>query len=193
MQLTVMVDSRALAINVPDDMLREAESFFDKMDRDMDGGWQMGPEFIESPDRVQRCQIVANKLLVSLSGANETLATLMAAYIVAHLPGVSKVQIDTAGEMLNTQFDVESPAPVTAPTASSAAGGSDRRRAMAQAGQEVGSVYRSGRIWRFTVQEPGGRWAESPPFESEVQAQEARLQVVKDRYEAILQGRSRLN
>ena len=193
MQLTVMVDTRLLAISVPDNLPHEAESFFAKMDRDMDAGWQMGPEFIESPDRVQRCQIAANKLLISLSGANETMATLMAAYILARLPGVSRVHIDTAGEMLNTRFDVDSSVPVSAPPPPSSAAGSDRRRAMAQAGQEVGAVYRAGRVWRFAVQEANGQWVESPPFESEIQAQEARLQVVKDRYEAILQRQPRLN
>lgn len=193
MQLTVMVDARLLAINVPDEMLSEAESFFAKMDRDMDAGWQMGPEFIESPDRVQRCQIAANKLLVSLSGANESMATLMAAYILTRLPGVSRVHIDTAGEMMNTRFDMDSAVPASVPPPQLPAGGGDRRRAMAQAGQEVGAVYRAGRVWRFTVQEANGQWTESSPFESEVQAQEARLQVVKDRYEAILKRQARLN
>lgn len=191
MQLTVEVDSRLLAITVPDEMLHEAESFFAKMDRDMDGGWQMGPEFIESPDRVQRCQIAANKLLVSLSGANESMATLMAAYILTRLPGVSCVHVDTAGEMMNTRFDMNAGVPASAPPAIPAGG--DRRRAMAQAGQEVGAVYRAGRVWRFAVQEANGQWTESAPFESEVQAQVARLQVVKERYETILKRPARLN
>jgi hypothetical protein len=193
MQLMVTVDARQLAIHVPDDMLREAESFFAKMDRDMDGGWQMGPEFIETPDRVQRCQIAANKLLVSLSGANETMATLMAAYILSRLPGVTRVNIDTGGEMLNTSFDVDAPRPTPSSSVPAPPAGGDRRRAMTQAGQEVGAVYRAGRVWRFAVQEPNGQWSESPPFESEVQAQEARLKVVKDRYEAILKRPPRLN
>src|SRR3970282_1739095 len=99
MKLNVVVDDRLYSIKVPPDMLREAEEFFRKMDRDMDRGWQMGPEFIENPDKVQRCQIAANKLLTSLSAANETMITLMAGYIFKRLPGVTGVRIDTGGGM----------------------------------------------------------------------------------------------
>ena len=60
MKLDVFVDERNYSVDVPPVMLREAEEFFRKIDEDMDHGWQMGPEFIENPDSVQRCQIAAN-------------------------------------------------------------------------------------------------------------------------------------
>jgi hypothetical protein len=104
MKLNITVDGRTQTIDVPDNMLTEAGEFFRKMDRDMDAGWRMGPEFVENPDRVNRCQIAADKLLVSLSTGNHTLTQLMAAYILLRLPGVIGVDIDTGGEMLNTEF-----------------------------------------------------------------------------------------
>ena len=73
MKLDVIIDSKTHRIEVPQDMLAEGETFFQKMDRDMDSGWQMGPEFVESPDTAQRCQIAANKLLVSVSAQNKLL------------------------------------------------------------------------------------------------------------------------
>ena len=111
MKLNVTVDGRTQAVEVPPDMLTEAGEFFRKMDRDMDVGWRMGPEFVENPDSVNRCQIAADKLLVSLSTGNHALTQLMAAYILNRLPDVIGVDIDTGGEMLNTEFSFAGKSP----------------------------------------------------------------------------------
>ena len=107
MKLDVIIDSRTHRIDVPQDVLDEGEAFFQKMDHDMNSGWQMGPEFVESPNTAQRCQIAANKLLVSVSAQNKLLVELMAGYILKRLPGIKTVEIDTSGEMLNTGFIFE--------------------------------------------------------------------------------------
>jgi len=104
MILDVIVNDQIHRLNVPPDMLEEGEAFFQKMDRDMDRGWQMSREFVEQPDRVNRCQIAANRLLTAMESGNETLALLMAGYILTRMPGVAKVDIDTNGEMLNTEI-----------------------------------------------------------------------------------------
>jgi hypothetical protein len=190
-KLAVLVDERTLSVDVPEAMLTEAETFFARMDRDMDRGWQMGPEFIEQPDRVQRCQIAANRLLVSLSTANETMATLMAGYILARLPGVTAVRVDTGGEMLNTEFTYAPGASPAAgrPAAASAAAPS-KREALAEAGKQVSAVYRAGRGWRFaTLDAAGGQWLESPVMDNEQVATEARMQAVRRRYEELLGAR----
>ncbi|MEK7206446.1 MAG: hypothetical protein AAB134_00995 [Pseudomonadota bacterium] len=157
MKLNVVVDDRVYSIEVPPDMLREAEEFFQKMDRDMDRGWQMGPEFIENPGNIQRCQIAADKLLVSLSTANETLSMLMAGYILKHLPGVTGVRIDTGGEMLLTEMIYEKE-PGRAPTPLAAASPRTERLskidAMEQAGKDVTKVYKVGRSYRYAVRDP---------------------------------------
>lgn len=193
-RLTVVVDERVLAVEVPQDMLDEAAGFFQKMDRDMDCGWQMGPEFIEAPDRTQRCQVAANKLLVSLSGANETMVQLMAGYILSRLPRVSTVNIDTDGEMQNTRFEYH-PASATSPDRETPAASPEtvplsKREALARAGKEVSAVYRAGRGYRFATLQPGtGEWAESALLDDEAQANEARLVAVRERYEALVAGR----
>jgi hypothetical protein len=184
--LTVVVDGRAVAVSVPGDMIASASGLYAKMDRDMDGGWQMGPEFVEQPDRVQRCQIVANKLLVSLSGANETMVTLMAGYILARLPDVVAVNIDTAGEMLNTEFQYASR---PAAQAAAAPAGLSKREALAEAGKQVSAVYQVGRGWRFsTLDRASGQWMESPLLDDEAQAHEARAKAFHDRYRELLGG-----
>ncbi len=104
MILKVVVDEKTIPIEVPDYMLIEAEEFFNKMDLDMDSGWQMSREWVDSPNNVQRCQIAADKILTSLHSENEKIATLMAAYILKKLPNVSSVDIDTEGDMTQTSF-----------------------------------------------------------------------------------------
>jgi hypothetical protein len=69
----------------------------------MDRGWQMSREFVERPDRLQRCQIVADRLLTGLTQGNEATAMLMAAYIALKMPGAIGVDVDATGEMQNTE------------------------------------------------------------------------------------------
>ena len=190
MKLNVIVDDRAVAVDVPAYLLHEAEDFYRKMDGDMDRGWQMGPEFIENPDKVQRCQIAANKLLTSLSTANETMITLMAGYILKRLPGITGVRIDTGGEMLHTELLYEKPAsvaPASAPSATAAAGQKlGKLEAMEQAGKDVTKVYQVGKSYRFAVRDlKTGEWLESGPMESEQEAYEKRMQAYKRRLDEL--------
>ncbi len=189
MKLNVIVDERALTVDVPPHMLHEAEDFYRKMDSDMDHGWQMGLEFIENPDKVQRCQIAANKLLTSLSAANEIMITLMAGYILKRVPGVTGVRIDTGGEMLHTELLYEkslSP-PATAPAkGATRARKLDKLEAMEQAGKDVTKVYQVGKSYRFAVRDiKTGEWLESGPMQTEQEAYEKRMQAYKHRLDEL--------
>ncbi|HEY0635014.1 MAG TPA: hypothetical protein VGE00_06510 [Gammaproteobacteria bacterium] len=104
MNLQVYIDDTVVPIALPPALLEEAADFFGRMDRDMDKGWQMGREWVEQPDRIQRCQIAANKLLGAIESGNESLKLLMAGYIVSRAPGIAAVRIDTAGEMQETEL-----------------------------------------------------------------------------------------
>jgi hypothetical protein len=172
MKLDVIIDSKTLRITVPQNMLDEGEEFFQKMDRDMDGGWQMGPEFVESPDPAQRCQIAANKLLVSVSAQNELLVQLMAAYILRRMPDIKAVEIDTAGEMLNTELVFEEQAHAKACSPKSGLNEADAR---ARAETDVSQVYKVGKAYRFaTYDHASGRWQESPFAATEDEAKQRR-------------------
>ncbi|HVP08001.1 MAG TPA: hypothetical protein VMT02_00645 [Burkholderiales bacterium] len=103
MRFKVIVEEQVYAVEVPEELLAEAREFHDKIDRDMDRGWQMGREFVACPDRLQRCQIVADKLLTSLTQGNEATAMLMASYIALRMPGATGVDVDAQGEMQNTE------------------------------------------------------------------------------------------
>ena len=104
MHFKVIVGETVYAVEVAEDLLREAAEFHDRLDRDMDRGWQMSREFVACPDRLQRCQIVADKLLTALMQGNEATAMLMASYIALRMPGAIGVDIDAAGEMQSTEL-----------------------------------------------------------------------------------------
>jgi len=104
-KLEVRLEDASFHIEVPEEMMNESAGFFDKMDRDMSQGWQMGMEYIERPNQLQRCQIAADKLLTALETENRPLAQLMAGYILSRLPDVSAVSPDITGEIQNTEFD----------------------------------------------------------------------------------------
>jgi hypothetical protein len=104
MQLDVYVGDRMYPIEVTQETLDLGMEFFDKIDRDMDGGWRMGPEYIERPDRVQRGQIVASRLLVAIETGNEMMVRALAGYFASRLPEVRSVNINLEGEALNTDL-----------------------------------------------------------------------------------------
>lgn len=104
MNLQVYIDDSVVPVTLPPALLDEAADFFARMDSDMDKGWRMGREWVESPNRMQRCQIAADKLLSAIENGNETMKMLMAGYIVSRAPGVAAVRIDTTGEMQETEL-----------------------------------------------------------------------------------------
>src|SRR3970282_276072 len=93
MQFKVVIGEQVYAIELPDDLLRDSAEFHARLDRDMDRGWQMSREFVERPDRLQRCQIVADRLLTSITQGNQATAMLMAGYIALRIPGAVGVGI----------------------------------------------------------------------------------------------------
>ena len=63
MRFNVTVDDQTYPFEVPQFILDEGEEFFAKLDRDMDKGYQMSRTWVENPDRLKRCQIVADRIL----------------------------------------------------------------------------------------------------------------------------------
>ncbi len=104
MKLNIIVDGRTNAFDVPDNLLTEATEFFEKMDADMDKGWQMSRDWVDCPDAEQRCQIAADKILTAIENDNEKLLMMMAAYILRTMPGVTGINIDVTGDMNETDI-----------------------------------------------------------------------------------------
>lgn len=104
MKLNIIVDGRVNEFEVPDEILIEASDFFDKMNADMDKGWQMSRDWVECPNAEQRCQIAADKILSAIESENEKLLMMMAAFILKTMPGVRGVHIDITGDMNETEI-----------------------------------------------------------------------------------------
>ena len=104
MKLNIIVDGRTNAFDVPDNLLTEATEFFEKMDADMDKGWQMSRDWVDCPNAEQRCQIAADKILTAIENDNEKLLMMMAAYILRTMPGVTGINIDVTGDMNETDI-----------------------------------------------------------------------------------------
>lgn len=104
MKFDIYFEEEHFTINVNQEDIASGRPFFAQMDRDMDGGWRMGPEFVHKPDIMQRCQIVAERLMLALERQNEALARAMAAYIAWRHPGIREVRVNTDGEPLLTEI-----------------------------------------------------------------------------------------
>lgn len=107
MKLNIIVDGRSNAFEVPDNLLIEAKDYFDKLDADMDKGWQMSRDWVENPNVEQRCQIASDKILTAIETDNKKLLMLMAAYILRTMPGVKTINIDVTGDMNETDLIME--------------------------------------------------------------------------------------
>ena len=105
MELNIIVDDYSMNLNLPEEFLASSQAAFDRLDTNLGQGVQMGREWVPDPDRRQRCQLAADKLLTALETDNEGLAMLSAGYIVSRLPGVQRVRIDNSGEISGTEFE----------------------------------------------------------------------------------------
>lgn len=194
MILKAIIDDQEYTLNVPDALLPRAEEFFTQLDRDMDAGWQMSRDWVQNPDRLQRCQIVADKLLTALENENERSGMLMAGYILSRLPGVDSVEIDIHGEIQNTEFtfrEEQAQASGAVPEAAAAAakGGLDKLAALEQAGNDVTKVFKVGKGFRFSVYDhESGTWKDSPLIATEQEAERLRQEAFRERFEALQRG-----
>jgi len=104
MKLNVYVNETMKQVDVPTEMLRDAESIYTGIDKDLDQGWQMSREWVDKLDILQRCKVVADRLLTAIENENEPSTMLMAGYIMTRMPNVKTVHIATDGDINQTQF-----------------------------------------------------------------------------------------
>jgi len=107
MILAIMIDNQIYDIDTPDDLIKDAEALYVKMDKDMDDGWQMSRQWVSDPNMEQRCQIVADKILEAFQNKNEKMVLLMSGYILSRLPTVKAIEIDTSGDITQTAINAE--------------------------------------------------------------------------------------
>ena len=104
MQFEIYFEEEHFAVEVDEQDITNGQPFFSQMDKEMDGGCRMGPEFIHEPDIMQRSQVVAERLMLAIEQRNETMARAMASYIAWRIPNIRELHVDTTGEPLLTEI-----------------------------------------------------------------------------------------
>ncbi len=104
MILKLTIDDRTYDIDVPESLMEEGQEFYEKMDADMDKGWQMSRTWVESLDLYQRCQVVADRVLGAFHTENKKMLLLMSGYILSRVPHVQEVVVDTSGDITLTEI-----------------------------------------------------------------------------------------
>lgn len=193
MILKAIVDDQEYTLNIPEQVLRDGEELFAKLDRDMDQGWQMSREWVDSPNRLERCQIVADKLLTALEKEDDRLGMIMAGYILKRLPNVISVELDLTGEMQGHAFNFSEPGEAATgdqPAQAAAVGiGLNKLEAMERAGSETTKVFKVGKGYRFsTYDQASASWKDSPLFGTEQDAEHARQVALKARFDELTGG-----
>ena len=187
MLLKVVIEEQTFSLPVEESLIRQAEAFFNKMDMDMDKGWQMGREWVENPSPQQRLTIAADKLLTALENEDKKVGMMMAGYICSRAPNISRIEMDVTGEMghdfiENVQNQTAQPTTTgTEPTKPKT-----KMEALQQAGNEVSRVFKSGKQYKFSMFNPkSGQWEESPAIASKEEAENMREFAVKKRFDEL--------
>ncbi|MBG7602660.1 MAG: hypothetical protein IZT60_08965 [Gammaproteobacteria bacterium] len=181
MELNVVIDEDIFTLNVPDQLLQQAGSFFDKMDADMDQGIQLSRQWVENPQLVQRLQLVGNKLLTALETEDHQLGRMMAAYMLSRAPDIDRVYLDTTGEIDNSeiQFKNTGVEPTFGiPMMQEQSGQQTELRDRAE--KMVSSVFKQGRLYHFSILDPETQeWATGAAVKEQQQAETLREQAVQ--------------
>jgi hypothetical protein len=191
MQLSVTLADQLIELNVPDEFIEQAGDFFDKMDNDMNAGWQVNREWVDQPDQYLRGQIAADKLLTALENEDFKLGRLMAGYIASRFPHIEQVELSEQGEIRDHNLKLGDCAPVSSQSTmgfdhGAVPGGKNKIEAMAQAGKEVSSVFKMGKQYKFSVfNHKTQAWNESGAYGSKEAAEQARDLAFKQRFDAL--------
>lgn len=183
MELTVVIDEDIFTLNVPDQLVLQAGSFFDKMDADMDQGIQLSRQWIENPQLVQRLQLVGDKLLTALETENHELGRMMAAYILSRAPDIDRIYLDTTGEIDNSEIHFKNmgveptfgmPMMQEPP--------SQDTELRSKAEKMVSSVFKQGRLYHFSLLDTETQeWTTAGAAKDQQQAETLREQAVQQR------------
>lgn len=104
MQLKAIIDEDLYTLEVPEELVRDSEPFFLKLDQTMDQGVQLGRHWIQNPSSEDRLRIVGNRLLGALEQEKHDVGRMMAAYILNRAPDLEFIRLDTSGELENTEL-----------------------------------------------------------------------------------------
>lgn len=108
--LAVVIDGERVLHYDRGQPLPEAQrAYLDRMDRQMDAGFELWGERIEVPDRRQRATFVAGQLIQALASGDDALAAAATSYLALRYPGLKQVRADFEGESYTVQLIYDRP------------------------------------------------------------------------------------
>ena len=189
MIIDVKINEKHESLALPDKFISDASAMFLKMDNDMDKGWQLKMNWIESPDLMDRCKIAMYKFNDALEKDDPKTASLMLGYVVYKMPEIKGVHLEFDDEESTINFytdqglyseqnksyqkmdDIEVPVNI-----------------QKRANDEVTRIYKTGRNFRFSALDKNeGRWVESEAIKDESLAQQLREKAYKERIASLMQ------
>lgn len=106
MILIINIDHESFELEVPEQILKEGEGFFQQMDEDFDRGWQMGRFWVDNPSVEERCQVAANKIVDAMHREDKRMFYLMSAYILKSMPEAKEITVKTEEEIQDIDIRV---------------------------------------------------------------------------------------
>lgn len=107
-KLTVYIDNEAtIEYDRNKRLPGKQREYLDKMDSDMDGGFKLGDEQIDTPDDKDRAKFVAMTLIHSIEANNEQMIVATCAYLASRQTGLTEVRAHAEGEnmMMDLVYD----------------------------------------------------------------------------------------
>ncbi|MBT4837475.1 MAG: hypothetical protein HON94_09040 [Methylococcales bacterium] len=185
MILNITINENPVPLEIPEFLIEKAADFFEKVDKDLDSGWQMSREWVSNPTLIQRCQIAMDKILSAIETNNQQLAMLMAAYIVSKIPDVKEVIIGTTGDISENQIITVNGSLTSSDENASNLPPTDDK-IIETASEQISKVYKMGRAYYFASLNPSTeQWEESPAIKDEEKANKMRDQKISERVEEL--------
>ena len=186
MILEVIIEEQSFPLKLDPDFIKNAASFFDTMDKDMEKGWQMGRDWIEKPTPHQKLTIVADKLYTAIDNDEKNKGMMMAGYIRSRAPLVTAIEIDVTGEMGHDFIEEEQIATTPPPARDTSAPKLNKMEAMQQASKEVSKVFKTGKQYKFSIYNTQNQqWEESPAIVDKTEAENMREFAFKKRFDEL--------
>lgn len=111
-KLTVFIDDASILEYDRNQRLPgKQREYLDKMDLDMDRGFDLGGEHIDNPDKNERAKFVAMNLIRAIEANNEPMMAATCSYLANRYDDLAEVRANAQGEdmMMDLVFDQGSP------------------------------------------------------------------------------------
>lgn len=94
--MVVLLDGTAqIEYNRTLSLSEKQDAYLDRMDQEMDAGFEMGSQFVPQPDQTQRAQFVAISLIQSILSDQEQRIAATCSYLANRLPDLKQVKATT--------------------------------------------------------------------------------------------------